>query len=87
MFDGRLYELRLSCGANYPNEPPTVKFVSRINLTAVNQSNGIVQRDLPAIAQWTRHSNLETILISLKQSMSAPNNRRLPQPPDGAMFA
>lgn len=85
-FDGRLFELRISCGPNYPNVPPQVRFCSRINLASVNQTNGIVQNDLPGLANWTRNSTIESILVSLKQSMSNPANRRLPQPPEGSYF-
>ena len=35
-FDGRLYELRVTAGEEYPNRPPTVRFISRINLTGVD---------------------------------------------------
>ena len=31
-FDSRIYCLRVSCGARYPEFPPTVSFITRINL-------------------------------------------------------
>lgn len=85
-FDGRLYELRITAGPNYPVQPPVVKFVSRINLTCVNQTTGLVMPDLPALASWNRDSKIENVLVGLKNAMMTPQNRRLPQPSEGARF-
>jgi len=85
-FDGRLYELRVTAGEEYPNKPPVVRFISRINLTNVNQSTGEVTREFPAIMQWNRNMTIESILVALKNSMTIPMNKRLPQPEEGARF-
>lgn len=86
MFDSRLYELHITCGPDYPVAPPKVRFVSRINLGHVNQSNGVVEKELPAFQQWNRNSTIESVLVGIKNSMLSPQNRRLPQPPEGSMF-
>lgn len=85
-FDCRLYELRITCGPQYPDAPPIVRFVSRINLVQVNQSTGSVERTLPALANWNRGSAIEAVLVSIKNCMTTPQNRKLPQPPEGTMF-
>eukprot|EP00605_Chrysophyceae_sp_TOSAG23-4_P002273 GSChrysophyteH1.ASY1.ANO1.2518.1 assembled CDS len=86
-FDGRLYELRVTAGPNYPNQCPDVRFVSRVNLTSVDQKTGVVSnRDFPALANWNRNMTLESVLIQLKNSMTNPQNRRLPQPEEGSRF-
>lgn len=81
-----MYELRITAGDDYPTVAPVVRFVSRINLACVNQSTGLVERDLPALAQWNRQHTLEGVLVGLKNSMTAPHNKRLPQPAEGARF-
>eukprot|EP01041_Mallomonas_annulata_P009418 gene9418-19553_t len=81
--DGRLYELRITCSQDYPNIPPVVRFVTRLNLASVDQNTGVVGTELPAIANWNRNMTIESILVNLKNSMTAPQNRRLPQPPEG----
>ena len=85
-FEFRLYELRITAGPDYPLKPPVVRFVSRINLQYVNQSSGMVEKELPQLAGWHRNMKLEDVLVGLKNSMTNPHNRRLPQPPEGAAF-
>lgn len=41
-FDGRIYSLKLVCGPRYPNEPPEVTFITRVNLPCVNPRDGEV---------------------------------------------
>jgi ubiquitin-protein ligase len=86
VYDGRLYELRISCGPEYPVHPPSVRFVSRINLSSVNQSTGEVEPSLPALSNWNRNCTIESVLVGIKNMMAAPQNRRLPQPAEGTTF-
>mmetsp|Transcript_19464 Transcript_19464/g.18792 ORF Transcript_19464/g.18792 Transcript_19464/m.18792 type:complete len:145 (-) Transcript_19464:291-725(-) len=85
-YDGRLFELRITCGPEYPNKPPRVRFTSRINLSSVNQSTGAIEKDLPQLQQWNRNMTIESVLVGIKNSMMTPQNRRLPQPPEGSNF-
>lgn len=41
----RIYSLKIHCGESYPDSPPTIWFLTRINLPAVNQQNGKVGAD------------------------------------------
>jgi len=85
--ENRIYSLRITCGDRYPDSPPEIAFISRVNLPFVNQQNGKVDRaKLPVLAQWTRQSTLETLLIEIRREMASPSNRKLPQPPEGSTF-
>ena len=86
-FDGRIYQLRITCGPDYPVQPPVVRFVTKINLSCVNPQNGyLIKEGLPALQQWDRKMTIESVLVSIKNAMTAPQNRRLTQPPDTAVF-
>ena len=40
--EGRIYQLKLFCGKEYPDNPPSVRFQTRINMTCVNPESGVV---------------------------------------------
>ncbi|KAI6044374.1 ubiquitin-conjugating enzyme/RWD-like protein [Pisolithus marmoratus] len=85
--ENRIYSLKIHCGTTYPDDPPTVQFVSRVNLPFVNQADGKVDpAKLNVLGKWARESSIETVLVSIRREMAAFNNRKLPQPPEGTMF-
>jgi ubiquitin-conjugating enzyme E2 variant len=66
--ENRIYSVKMHCGDKYPDEPPTIQFVSQVNLPAVNPRNGIVDpKQLPCLAQWKRENTMETVLIELRR--------------------
>ena len=40
-FDGRIYSLKIECGPSYPEEQPSLSFLTRINLTGVNSTGQV----------------------------------------------
>ncbi|KAK4760639.1 hypothetical protein SAY87_005532 [Trapa incisa] len=82
--EGRIYQLKLFCGKDYPDNPPTVRFQTRINMTCINQETGVVEPSLfPVLGKWQREFTMEHILLQLKKEMMSPQNRKLVQPPEG----
>lgn len=82
--EGRIYQLKLFCGKEYPDQPPGVRFQSRINMSCVNYETGVVEPSLfPMLADWKRENTMEDILMQLKKEMMSPQNRKLAQPSDG----
>ena len=86
-YDGRFFELRITCTEDYPAMPPKVRFVSRINMSCVDQTTGEVsQSKVTALRNWTRNSSIEQVLLALRAEMYSDGNRRLRQPLDGTTF-
>ncbi|KAG5240522.1 ubiquitin-conjugating enzyme E2 variant 1A [Salix suchowensis] len=82
--EGRIYQLKLFCGKDYPDNPPSVRFQTRINMACVNPASGMVEPSLfPMLANWQRECTMEDMLTQLKKEMMAPQNRKLSQPPEG----
>ncbi|KAG5954289.1 E2 ubiquitin-conjugating protein mms2 [Claviceps humidiphila] len=86
--ENRIYSVKMFCGPHYPDQPPTIQFVNQINLPCVDPRNGMVDpRHLPCLAQWKRENTMEMILIELRRYMAAPMNKKISQPPEGAVYA
>ncbi|KAF8511803.1 UBC-like protein [Hysterangium stoloniferum] len=86
--ENRIYTLKIFCGDNYPDEPPILQFVSRVNLPFVNQIDGKVDPSkITVLSSWKRTNSLETVLVEIRREMASPENRKLPQPVEGANFS
>ncbi|KAL3894153.1 MAG: hypothetical protein SGCHY_005440 [Lobulomycetales sp.] len=83
--ENRIYSLKIVCGQDYPDKPPAITFVSKINLPSVNQTTGKVEK-LACFDSWKRSFTLETVLSELRREMAAPGNKKLPQPAEGTTF-
>lgn len=85
--ENRIYGVQMSCGEDYPNSPPTIRFRTRVNMTCVSGSTGAIDPHKCAVLRhWQPHFTLETLLTELRREMASPQNRRLHQPPEGAEF-
>ncbi|TFL04894.1 UBC-like protein [Pterulicium gracile] len=85
--ENRIYSMKITCGPSYPDAPPSVQFISRLNLPFVSQADGKVDAGmLPVLSSWRRESSIETVLVEIRKEMASTNNRKLPQPPEGSTF-
>lgn len=72
MHENRIYSLKITCGESYPDAPPVVQFLSRVNLPFVNQLDGKVDPSkLPVLAVWSRASSIENVLVEIRKCISS----------------
>lgn len=82
----RIYELKLVCGEDYPEKPPKIKFINKINMAAVNQQTGWVDNNqINALKNWKRQDTIETALEALRKEMDA-SFKKFKQPEEGSVF-
>ncbi|KAF1817214.1 putative ubiquitin conjugating enzyme [Eremomyces bilateralis CBS 781.70] len=84
--ENRIYSLKIHCGGQYPDVPPEVTFVSKINLPCVGPTGKVDPSKLPCLVQWRREFTMETILIELRRYMALPAHKKLPQPAEGSNY-
>jgi len=81
----RFYSLKIVCGNTYPDKPPLINFINKINIPIVNQNNGEVDSSkLPILREWNPKTTLFDILTSISDHMK--QNSKLPQPPENATY-
>ena len=84
--DGRIYTLKIFCDLSYPERPPKVRFQSRINRGSVSPAGEVEPGRFPVLGNWQRGYTMESILLELRREMASPQNRKLPQPPEGTNY-
>lgn len=84
--ENRIYSLTIVCGEKYPDEPPKVKFVSKVNLPCVDSDGTVLVSQFDTLKNWKRNYSMETILLELRKSMASSANKKLTQPPEGSTY-
>ncbi|ODV77838.1 UBC-like protein [Suhomyces tanzawaensis NRRL Y-17324] len=84
--ENRIYSLSIVCDENYPDKPPKVQFVSKINLPCVDSQGHVVVDKFDTLKNWKRSYTMETVLLELRKSMASSANKKLAQPTEGTTY-
>ncbi|CUS23213.1 LAQU0S08e04632g1_1 [Lachancea quebecensis] len=85
--ENRIYSVAIECGEAYPDQPPKIRFLSKVNLPCVDQNTGEVRKEqFSTLRDWKRSYTMETLLLDLRKEMALPSNKKLPQPAEGTTF-
>jgi len=85
-FENRMYSLKIECGHSYPDSPPIIKFITKININYVNAVGQVDSRSVPVLNRWDRNYSIKTVLHELRRLMLVKENLKLSQPPEGATY-
>lgn len=85
-YENRIYLLTIVCDELYPDAPPKVRFLTKINLPCVDHDGTVVPDKFDTLKNWKRSYSMETVLLELRMAMASPANKRLPQPQEGTMY-
>jgi ubiquitin-conjugating enzyme E2 variant len=80
--DGRLYTLKVVCSELYPDVPPAIRFISKINMHGVDQKTGVVSPSL--FTGWTRQSTIASAMCLIRNHLKTA--AKLTQPPEGEEY-
>ena len=79
----RFFSLRLITDETYPEQPPKVRFLSKINIPCVNQNTGEV--NVKSLGRWSRHTcGIISTLCAIRNQMKYAS--KYSQPPDGQSY-
>jgi len=62
----RIYTLKIKAGPTYPDDPPVMFFVEKVNMPMVGKRGRV---DISQLLKWTGESSMMEVLVRIRQAM------------------
>lgn len=85
-YEGRLYQVKVECGEQYPEKPPTVRFITRVHLKGVDVQGVVLGDQVQILKNWRRSYTIQSLLQELRRLMASPENKKTGQPPENSTY-
>jgi len=86
VFENRMYNLIIDCGKSYPDEPPSVTFTTRVNMSGIDANGNVDAKAVSVLNKWQRTNTIKSILTELRRMMTTKENVKLSQPPENSTY-
>jgi ubiquitin-conjugating enzyme E2 variant len=85
-YEGRMYQLRIECGSEYPEKAPNVCFLTKLNMKGIEPNGRLNPREVQMLTNWQPNYTLCTLLKELRRMMTLKENCKLSQPPENSTY-
>lgn len=83
--EDRFFKLELVCNSQYPEVPPYVRFISKVNYPFVDSANGsLIDSKLEVFNKWSKDTLLIDLLQSIQKEMQ--KYKHLKQPNESEIY-
>lgn len=84
-FANRIYTVSIHCNEKYPDEPPSVKFITKVNLPFVNKQGKVLVDVFPILGKsWNPNLTISDVLKKIQEEML--KGKKLVQPNEGDVY-
>jgi len=79
-----IFNIKIHCDDHYPDKPPKLRFVDKINMECVDAQGNVSHDKVPILKAWKRDYQIKDVLFQLHEMMVPA--AKLKQPPPGSTY-
>ncbi|KAL5022501.1 hypothetical protein ScPMuIL_001656 [Solemya velum] len=86
-YEGRIYQLRIDCGKDYPEKSPAIRFLTKIKMNGISEATGQVDsKKIDCLRNWNSNCSIKMVLFELRKLMNGKENCKTSQPSEGSFY-